>query len=62
MPLKPVKVAVLGVQFDLTEQFNRLWLEAWLARIGVGNDGFNVNGDDEAIGSDQTCTQNFFAR
>ena len=50
------------MQFDLTEQFNRLRLEAWLAGIGVGNDGFNVNGDDEAIGSDQTCSQNFFAR
>jgi hypothetical protein len=59
--LEPLDIAALGMRFDLPQQFNNMRLVARLAGVGIGNNRFDFNRDDELFGSYKPGSGNSFA-
>jgi hypothetical protein len=53
MLAEPADIAAFRMRFHLPEQLNHGRLEARLSGIGIGNDRFDIDGDNKTIGSDQ---------
>ncbi|MGA2230737.1 MAG: hypothetical protein ABSH22_07545 [Tepidisphaeraceae bacterium] len=62
MLLKPINVAGFRVRLDLSKQLDDLRLEARLAGVGIGNDRLDLDRHHEALGSDEPCSKDSFAR
>jgi hypothetical protein len=60
MLTEPVQVAFASVQFNFAKQLNRLRFVTRFARIGVGNDSFNIDRHNELLRSDQPGSANSF--
>ena len=52
MLLKPINVTAIGPSLYFTKQFHNFGFETGFTGIGIRNDCFHLNGDDEAISSD----------
>lgn len=46
------------MRFDLTQQFHDLRFVAWLGGIGVRNNSFDFDSDNELIRADQSRASN----